>query len=139
MEIMNNIYNDAICVLLLHCNKLYYLSNAPIACIFFYCSFFFRFLSKTVFFWLQEAKKLGYSDKQIASLLKSSETVVRARRKRLGVPGPWVKQVTITKQILIFKYDNKNQGLLLLCRIVCLCILICVRQNMLKLVHLGFE
>ena len=43
---------------------------------------------------MQEAKKLGYSDKQIASLLKSSETVIRARRKRLGVPGPWVKQVT---------------------------------------------
>ena len=36
---------------------------------------------------------MGYSDKQIASLLKSSETVIRARRKRLGVPGPWVKQV----------------------------------------------
>jgi len=45
------------------------------------------------YFNFQEAKKLGYSDKQIASLLKSSETVIRARRKRLGVPGPWVKQV----------------------------------------------
>jgi hypothetical protein len=48
----------------------------------------------------QESKKIGFSDKQIASLVQSSETVIRTRRKRLGVPGPWVKQVEKTALII---------------------------------------
>ena len=38
------------------------------------------------------AKKAGFSDKQVASLLESSEMVVRSRRRELGIT-PWVKQI----------------------------------------------
>merc|ERR1712223_2013859 len=38
------------------------------------------------------AKKIGFSDKQIANLLESSELIIRKRRQSLGVK-PWVKQI----------------------------------------------
>ena len=38
------------------------------------------------------AKKVGFSDKQIANLLESSELLIRKRRQSLGVK-PWVKQI----------------------------------------------
>ncbi|PWY73709.1 large subunit of carbamoyl-phosphate synthase [Aspergillus heteromorphus CBS 117.55] len=41
---------------------------------------------------LLKAKKLGFSDKQIALLVGSSEDDVRARRKSFGV-RPWVKKI----------------------------------------------
>lgn len=41
---------------------------------------------------MAQAKRLGFSDLQIAHLVKSSENVVRAHRKSLGVT-PWVKRI----------------------------------------------
>ena len=38
------------------------------------------------------AKKMGFSDKQIANLIESSELLVRKQRQRFGVK-PWVKQI----------------------------------------------
>ena len=38
------------------------------------------------------AKRSGFSDKQIAALVESSEMVVRRRRQELGV-RPWVRQI----------------------------------------------
>ena len=41
---------------------------------------------------LNSAKQLGFSDKQIASVMESSEMVIRSRRRELGIT-PWVKQI----------------------------------------------
>jgi len=41
---------------------------------------------------MMKAKKLGFSDKQIAKAVNSSEDEVRARRKHFGVK-PWVKRI----------------------------------------------
>ena len=43
-------------------------------------------------FILEKAKQFGFSDKQIAKLVQSSEMVVRRRRYDLGI-HPWVKQI----------------------------------------------
>jgi carbamoyl-phosphate synthase large subunit len=39
-----------------------------------------------------KAKKLGFSDKQIAKAVNSTEDEVRARRKSFGIK-PWVKKI----------------------------------------------
>lgn len=41
---------------------------------------------------MHKAKKLGFSDKQIANAVNSSEDEVRARRKNFGI-HPWVKRI----------------------------------------------
>ncbi|KAF2485370.1 carbamoyl-phosphate synthase large subunit [Neohortaea acidophila] len=41
---------------------------------------------------MMKAKKLGFSDKQIANAVNSSEDEVRARRKNFGI-HPWVKKI----------------------------------------------
>ena len=43
-------------------------------------------------FVLEKAKKYGFSDKQIAKLVLSSEMVVRKTRYDLGIK-PWIKQI----------------------------------------------
>eukprot|EP00095_Tigriopus_kingsejongensis_P000738 maker-scaffold1408_size42850-snap-gene-0.11 protein:Tk00738 transcript:maker-scaffold1408_size42850-snap-gene-0.11-mRNA-1 annotation:"cad protein" len=41
---------------------------------------------------LNGAKQLGFSDKQIASVMESSEMVIRSRRREFGIT-PWIKQI----------------------------------------------
>ena len=46
--------------------------------------------------YLLEAKKLGFSDKQIASLLESSEMIISKRRREWKIT-PWIKQIDTVK------------------------------------------
>ena len=41
---------------------------------------------------LLQAKKLGFSDKQLGKLMSCSEMVIRDLRKKFGI-HPWVKQI----------------------------------------------
>lgn len=43
-------------------------------------------------FKMTQAKQLGFSDKQIAKLMLTSEMVVRKRRCSMGI-RPWIKQI----------------------------------------------
>ena len=52
-------------------------------------------------FILEKAKQFGFSDKQIAKLVQSSEMVVRRRRYDLGI-HPWVKQIDTLAGLLTF-------------------------------------
>ena len=55
-------------------------------------------------FILEQAKQFGFSDKQIAKLVQSSEMVVRRRRYDLGI-HPWVKQIDTLAGL--FTFSNK--------------------------------
>ena len=52
-------------------------------------------------FILEKAKQFGFSDKQIAKLVQSSEMVVRRRRYDLGI-HPWVKQIDTLAGLFTF-------------------------------------
>ena len=52
-------------------------------------------------FILEKAKQFGFSDKQIARLVQSSEMVVRRRRYDLGI-HPWVKQIDTLAGLFTF-------------------------------------